>query len=143
MNKFTRIPEFAEQLFVDHKTVKHGSEIIQGILETRSPRISDIASRMEGGEAASYKSVQGFLEKEDLRQGLKLLFNEEAEYVIGDPTEIERSHAHKTDYVGTLKDGKTKGFWMLNQAKVGCGVSGLWCCSQLKCILGPVAELFR
>jgi hypothetical protein len=116
MNKFTRIPEFTEQLFVDRKTAKHGSEIIQGILESRSPRISDIASRMEGGEAASYKRVQRFLEKEDPRQALKLLFNEEAEFVIGDPTEIERPHAHKTDYVGTLKDGKTKGFWMLTLA---------------------------
>lgn len=116
MNKFTRISEFAEQLFVDRKTVKHGSEIIQGILETRSPRISDIASRMEGGEAASYKRVQRFLEKEDPRQALKMLFNEEAEFVIGDPTEIERPHAYKTDYVGTLKDGKTKGFWMLTLA---------------------------
>jgi hypothetical protein len=116
MNKFTRIPEFAEQLFVDRKTVKYASEIIKGILATRSPRISDIASRMEGGEAASYKRVQRFLEKEDPRQSLKLLFNEEAEFVIGDPTEIERPHAHKTDYVGTLKDGKTKGFWMLTLA---------------------------
>jgi hypothetical protein len=71
---------------------------------------------MEGGEAASYKRVQRFLEKEDPRQVLKLLFNEEAKFVIGDPTEIERPHAHKTDYVGTLKDGKTKGFWMLTLA---------------------------
>ena len=116
MNKFTRITEFVEQLFVDNSTVKQASEIIQGILETRSPRISDIASRMVGGEAASYKRVQRFLEKEDPRQSLKLLFNEEAEFVIGDPTEIERPHAHKTDYVGTLKDGKTKGFWMLTLA---------------------------
>jgi hypothetical protein len=116
MDKFTRIPEFAEQLFSDSKTVQQASEIIQGILETRSPRISDIASRMEGGEAASYKRVQRFLSREDPKQALKLLFNEEAEFVIGDPTEIERPHAYKTDYVGTLKDGKTKGFWMLTLA---------------------------
>lgn len=32
---------------------------------------------------------------------------------IGDPTEIERPQAQKTAYVGTLKDGKTKGFWVL------------------------------
>jgi hypothetical protein len=41
------------------------------------------------------------------------LFQEQAEYVIGDPTEIERPQAWKTAYVGTLKDGKTKGFWAL------------------------------
>jgi len=33
--------------------------------------------------------------------------------VIGDPTEIERPHAWKTEYVGKLKDGKTRGFWAL------------------------------
>ena len=33
--------------------------------------------------------------------------------MIGDPTEIERPHAWKTEYVGTLKDGKTRGFWAL------------------------------
>ena len=43
-------------------------------------------------------------------------FNEEADYVIGDPTEIERPHANKTEYVGTLMDGETKGFWMLTLA---------------------------
>ncbi len=116
MNKFTRIPEFVEQVFSDRKTVQQASEIITGILESRSPRISDIAARMAGGETASYKRVQRFLEKEDPRQALKLLFNEEAEFVIGDPTEIERPYAHRTDYVGKLKDGETKGFWMLTLA---------------------------
>ena len=33
--------------------------------------------------------------------------------MIGDPTEIPRPQARKTAYVGTLKDGKTKGFWLL------------------------------
>jgi len=116
MNKFTRIPEFVEQVFCDEKTVQQASEIIRGILESRSPRISDIAARMSGGEAASYKRVQRFLEREDPQQALKLLFNEEAEFVIGDPTEIERPYAHRTDYVGKLKDGETKGFWMLTLA---------------------------
>lgn len=116
MNKFTRISEFTEQFFSGNKTVQQASEIIMGILETQSPRISEIASRMQGGEAASYKRVQRFLEKQDPRQSLKLLFNEEAAFVIGDPTEIERPHAHKTNYVGTLKDGQTKGFWMMTLA---------------------------
>jgi hypothetical protein len=38
---------------------------------------------------------------------------EDAEFVIGAPTEIERPHAWKTEYVGKLKDGKTRGFWSL------------------------------
>ena len=41
------------------------------------------------------------------------MFQEEAEFVLGDPTEIERPQAWKTEYVGTLKDGKSKGFWAL------------------------------
>jgi len=36
--------------------------------------------------------------------------------VIGDPTEIERPNANKTKYVGTLKDGQTKGFCVLTLA---------------------------
>lgn len=116
MDKFTRITEFTEHLFVENKIAKQAGEIIQGILESRSPRISDIASKMSGGEAASYKRVQRFLHQNEPHQSLKLLFNEEAEFVIGDPTEIERPHAYKTKYVGVLKDGKTKGFWMLTLA---------------------------
>jgi hypothetical protein len=33
--------------------------------------------------------------------------------MLGDPTEIERPQAWKTEYIGTLKDGKTKGFWAM------------------------------
>jgi hypothetical protein len=116
MNKFTRISEFAELLFDDQRTAQQAGEIMQAILETRSPRISDIASRMNGSDAACYKRVQRFLHENDPRQTLKLLFNEESEYVIGDPTEIERPHAKKTEYVGTLMDGQTKGFWALTLA---------------------------
>ena len=36
--------------------------------------------------------------------------------MIGDPTEIERPNANKTKYVGTLKDGQTKGFCVLTLA---------------------------
>ena len=36
--------------------------------------------------------------------------------MIGDRTEIERPHAKKTKYVGTLGDWETKGFWMLSLA---------------------------
>jgi hypothetical protein len=116
MNKCIRISEFAKELFTDHKTAEQASEIMKGIMERRSPRVSDIAASMPGSEAASYKRVQRFLQQNEPREALRLLFNEEADFVIGDPTEIERPHAHKTGYVGTLKDGKTKGFWMLTMA---------------------------
>jgi len=70
-------------------------------MEARSPRLSDIAARMAGNEAASYKRIQRFLQDNDPREALKTLFNEEADFVIGDPTEIERPHANQTEYVGT------------------------------------------
>jgi len=116
MNKSIRIFEFAKCLFPDQVTAHQASEILQGILEARSPRLSDIAAQMPGNEAAGYKRIQRFLQDNDPQAMLKLLFNEEADFVIGDPTEIERPHADRTEYVGTLMDGETKGFWMLTLA---------------------------
>ncbi len=83
------------------------------MLAARSLRLSEMAAKMHGIGAASYKRIQRFLRQVDPRAMLWRLFCEHAEYVIGDPTEIERPQARKTDYVGILKDGKTRGFWML------------------------------
>ena len=116
MNKFIRFLKFTEQLYPNGKQARHASEIMEGIMEARSPRLSDIAAHMPGHPSASYKRIQRFLQEEEPRETLKMLFNEEAEFVIGDPTEIERPHAYKTEYVGTLMDGQTKGFWMLTLA---------------------------
>ena len=41
------------------------------------------------------------------------LFDQKAKFVIADPTPIPRPQAKKTDYVSTLNDGKTRGFWLL------------------------------
>jgi hypothetical protein len=41
------------------------------------------------------------------------LFQEEAEFVLGDPTEMPRYKAPKTSYVGTLSDDKTPGYWLM------------------------------
>jgi len=60
-------------------------------------------------EGASKLKVDKPKEKEDPRQSLMLLFNEDAEFVIKDPTEIERLHPHKTEYDSALKDGKRRG----------------------------------
>jgi hypothetical protein len=48
---------------------------------------------MAGNEAASYKRFQRFLQDNDPREALKTLFNEEAEFIIADPTEIERLYS--------------------------------------------------
>ena len=116
MNKCIRISEFAKELFTDPKAAEQAGQIMRGIMVGRSPRVSDIAASMPGSEAASYKRVQRFLQHNEPQEALRLMFNEEADFVIADPTEIERPHAHKTGYVGTLKDGRTKGFWMLTLA---------------------------
>jgi hypothetical protein len=49
----------------------------------------------------------------DPREILLRLFQNEAPFVIGDPTEMPRRQAKKTDYVGTLSDGETPGYWVL------------------------------
>ena len=116
MNKFIRIYEYAKHLFSDATQAQQASEILQGIMSARSPRLSDIAAHMAGEPAANYKRIQRFLQAHHPQEELKLLFNEEADFVIGDPTEIERPHADRTAYVGTLMDGETKGFWMLTLA---------------------------
>ena len=113
MDKCIRISEFTKHLFMDQTVCQQASEILEGIMEARSPRLSDIAAKMPGHEAACYKRIQRFFRENDPQAMLKLLFNEEADFVIGDPTEIERPHADKTEYAGTLMDGETKGFWML------------------------------
>jgi hypothetical protein len=105
MHQFSR-------LFDDEILVK-AAEIGQAMLAARSLRMTDIAAKMAGNSDASYKRIGRFIRQADPRQALWRLFQEEAEFVIGDPTEIERPQAWKTEYVGTLKDGKTKGFWAL------------------------------
>jgi hypothetical protein len=68
---------------------------------------------MVGKEDRNYKCIQRFLEKTSPQETLLRLFQESASFVIGDPTEMPRPQAKKTDYVGTLSDGQTSGYWLL------------------------------
>jgi hypothetical protein len=113
MNKCIKIQKFMEQIFDDERTAKKATEIGEAILVARSLRLTDIAREMKGKSDAGYKRIQRFMKTADPRESLWRLYQEDAEFVIGDPTEIERPQAWKTPYVGTLKDGKTKGFWAL------------------------------
>lgn len=113
MNKCIKIQEFMVEMFDEEEQAERAGEIGAAILAARSLRMTDIAVEMEGESAAGYKRIQRFLGKADPRLALWRLFQEEAEFVIGDPTEIERPQAWKTEYVGKLKDGKTRGFWAL------------------------------
>jgi hypothetical protein len=108
--------DFAQLLFDSKGVARTASVILKAILEAQSPRLSDIAQKMPGTPAANYKQLQRFLATTDPRTALLRLFQIDAPFVLGDPTEIPHPHAWNTSYVGTLMDGKTKGFWLLTLA---------------------------
>jgi hypothetical protein len=112
MDKCINFSEFMRYLLDDEKQVTQGAEIIRALLEAQSPRLSNIAEKMTGKSESCYKAIQRFLGKVDLKRVLLRLYQEEAEFVIGDPTEMERYRAPKTAYVGKLKDGETPGYWL-------------------------------
>jgi hypothetical protein len=113
MSEFINTLEFTRPLFDNEKDAATAADIAQAILDATSPRISDISHHMPGGPAANYKAVQRFLDRTDPREALLRLFQPDAPFVIGDPTEMSRPYARKTSYVGTLSDEKTPGFWLL------------------------------
>ena len=113
MNKCTQLLPFMQDLFDDRATAEKATRIVVGILRARSPRLSEIARSMNGSEAANYKTIQRFLAANDPRQVLGRLFREQAPFVIGDPTEMPRAQAKRTEYVGTLSDAETKGYWLM------------------------------
>jgi hypothetical protein len=98
------IKRFTEQCF--DRESEQAARIIKGVLDARSPRISDIADEMDGNYDGDYKSIQRFIEDDKPKEALNRLYNEESEYVLGDPTDIERPQACKTNYVGKLKNKK-------------------------------------
>ena len=113
MAKFINFSGFMHYLFDDPKQAEKAAEIMQALLEAQSPRISNIVEKMEGKSEACYKAIQRFLASLDVKGHLLRLFQEEAEFVIGDPTEMPRHKAPHTSYVGTLSDGETPGYWLL------------------------------
>lgn len=112
MNKFTHLSAFLAYLFDDDRALEKAQAITSGILKARSCRMSEIAREMEGSECANYKCIQRFISKQALKSNLLRLYQEEAPFLIGDPTEMPRLEARKTEYVGTLSDGQS-GYWLL------------------------------
>jgi hypothetical protein len=113
MNKFIKVLKFMRYLIDDEKLAKRGSEIIGALLEAQSPRMTNISEKMAGTRDRSYKTIQRFIKQVDLKQVLLRLYREEANFVIGDPTEMERYKAPKTNYVGKLGEGETYGYWLM------------------------------
>lgn len=113
MEKFINTPDFMRYLFDQERHAIIGAEIAEAILEARSPRISDLSNHMSGNPDRNYKAVQRFLDQTDPSEALLRLFQANAPFVLGDPTEMPRPQADNTCYVGTLSDGKTLGFLLL------------------------------
>lgn len=113
MSKCTQLFPFVQDLLDDPGLAWKGTRIIHGLLEGRSPRLSDISRAMPGNANANYKCIQRFLDECDLEALLLQMYQEDAPFVIGDPTEMPRPQARRTEYVGTLTDGETLGYWLL------------------------------
>jgi len=113
MDKCINFHKFLGCIFDDEKLAQQGAEIIKALLEVQSPRLTNISEKMEGNSNSNYKAIQRFLGKVDLKQLLLRFYHEDAEFIIGDPTEMERYKAPKTPYVGILSDGKTAGYWLM------------------------------
>ena len=111
--EFIRIGAFMQHLFDRESVAAQAAQIVAGILAARSPRLSEVAQHMPGTPTANYKALQRFIAGTDLPAALRRLFQADAEFVIGDATEMPRPQAYKTDYVGKLSDGETRGFWLL------------------------------
>jgi hypothetical protein len=110
---FRRMEQFTDDLFDDRDPARKAALILKAILEARSPRLSDISQEMPGNPESNYKALQRFLKAADPREALLRLYQEDAPFILLDPTEIPRPQARKTEYVGRLQDGKTRGFWLL------------------------------
>jgi hypothetical protein len=113
MFHFINFYEFLRYLFDDEKITQKAASIIRALPEAQSPRLSNIAEKMEGIADACYKSIRRFLNQVNTKAQLLRLYQEEAEFVIGDPTEMPRHHAPHSSYVGTLSDGETPGYWLM------------------------------
>lgn len=113
MDKCINFCKFWRYLVDDERMVKQGAEITKALLEAQSPRLTDISEKMAGKSERGYKVIQRFLERIDLQKLVLQFYQEDAEFVLGDPTEMERYKAPKTSYVGTLSDGNTAGYWLM------------------------------
>lgn len=113
---FKRMEQFTDYLFDPKDQAHKAALILKAILEARSPRLSDISQAMPGNPEANYKAIQRFLEAAEPREALLRLYREDAPFILADLTEIPRPQAKKTEYVGRLKDGATRGFQILTLA---------------------------
>ncbi len=103
---------FTEELF-DCEEEK-AARLLWSILESRSPRKSEWSQVFsESSEGANYRTIDRLLPKLEANKALMRLYDPDSPFVLVDPTEMERSQAKSTEYVGRLSDGETLGYWMV------------------------------
>ena len=84
MAQYMQMRPFMRVLFDDERTADKAAEIGPAMLAARSIRLTEVAAQLRGSSDASYKRIQRFLRQADPRQVLWRLFQEQAEFVIGD-----------------------------------------------------------
>ena len=113
MDKFINYREMMEYIFDDVREAEKAGWIARAMIRAQSPRITEIAAKMEGNSESNQKMIHRFLKGANPKEALMRLYDEEAKFILGDPTEMERYKAPKTAYVGTLKDGETPGYLLM------------------------------
>jgi len=93
MHQCINLFKFMSYVFEQKRIIEKAVIIIRAIYEACSPRFSRIAEKMPGRPDANYKLIQRFMAEVDLKAILLRFFQEEAEFVIGDPTEVKRPQA--------------------------------------------------
>jgi len=63
MNKCINFQAFMRPLIDEEKQVKKAAEIMKGLLEAQSPRMTNIAEKMSGRSERNYKTIQRFLQQ--------------------------------------------------------------------------------
>ena len=98
MDKFINYREMMEYLFDDKKEAEKAAKIAAGMIKAQSPRITDIAERMDGENESNRKMIHRYLKGTNVKEALMRLYQEDSEFVIGDPT--ERYYSRKRLFVG-------------------------------------------
>lgn len=100
----------------DTKASKSVSSIIYGFQKCKSLRVSRIAASMRGNYESNNKNITRAINRLDislLLSRLSSFASQGEDLLLLDLTEMTRKHAIRTDYVGYLKDGKTRGYNIL------------------------------
>jgi hypothetical protein len=76
---------------------KSEKEIVQGILAAKSPWLTHVVEETKGQSQSNCKAIHRFIGKTQVKEALMRLYQEEADFVIENPTEMPRYKAPKTD----------------------------------------------